>query len=132
MLVDHLDYFQSGSNDYVATSGTTAANFDARKYPPSGKYADGVGEKILEFVIVSTTAAVGASFDFTIADYTAATPLTSFVARQTKTVALASCTAGAVIRMKIPLDLGLYVTARVTPASSMTGALTVRARIVHG
>ena len=131
MLVDNLDYFKtSGGAINLATTATTAVTSDSRFYPPEGKYADGSGEKIVEFYVISSTAAAGASFAF---DIMSSDTDGSFVSNESVVIPLAGIAAGKVAaKLRMPLGLKKYVVVKVTPASSMTGALTINARIVFG
>ena len=139
MLVDNLDYFKTaGATTDTLVAGTTVAVLsDARKYPPSGGLANGSGEKIAEFLVDVSTATTGASYALGI--YGCATEGGTYTKLSEMDVPLATIAAaaaagsgGVVARLRLPLDMPLFIKARAVGAAGMLLSTTFKCRLVHG
>lgn len=129
MLLDSKWTFKtSGGSEDLATNATTGVTSDYIDLKAVSGYADGGGELTAVGRVKSTTAAAGASFTITLTDCD--TSGGTYVAVGTKTVALASAVANSVL-FEIPFPAGIreFVKLTITPAASMTGALTVNAGV---
>ena len=128
MILDAKWRFKtSGGSEDLATSGTTAVTSDFINLLGSG-YADGGSELIARVRCKSTTAAAGASF--TVAVKHCDTEGGTYVDAVSVVVALASVVESTELAaLRLPLGLKKYLKLVVTPAASMTGALTVNAGI---
>ena len=128
MILDAKWRFKTtGGSEDLATSATSAVTSDFINLLGSG-YADGGSELIARVRCKSTTAAAGASF--TIAVMECATESGTYNVAVSKVVALADVVANTELAaLRLPLGLKKYLKLVVTPAASMTGALTVNAGI---
>jgi hypothetical protein len=128
MIIDDMFYFRTsaGSED-LATDATTAIESDPINLRAAG-YADGGGELVVVVRCKSTTAAVGASFAIGIES--CATTGGTYVIDASKTVLLASVIANTILaEIRVPLGIKQFIKLIVTPAASMTGALTVNGAV---
>ena len=129
MLLDSKWIFKtSGGSEDLATNATTGVTSDYIDLKAASGYANGGGELNAVGRVKSTTAAAGANFVITLTDCD--TSGGTYVAVGTKTVLLAAVVANTVMfEIPFPDDIRQFVKLTITPAASMTGALTVNAGV---
>ena len=129
MLIDTKWVFRTaGGSEDLATSGTTPVLSDYIDLKAVSGYGDGGGAMFATVRVKSTTAAVGASFAVSISDCD--TSGGTYVARSEKIVPLADVVANTVIaHLPFPKGCRQFIKLSVTPAASMTGALTVNGAV---